>query len=130
MFKSLAKWTVAVAALAVCSLPMSADTIKLTGVGGNNQGGVYTMPYFLSINSAPSVSVVCDDFTHDVVIGESWTGNVFTFADLSNPTKFVQTRAGASVANGGLGLALATAQQDYKEIFWLYSQFLLNPAPS
>jgi hypothetical protein len=122
-------WLAVVVAL-VFSVSASADTIKLTGVGGNSGGGVYTMPYFLSINGAPSISVVCDDFTHDVVIGESWTGSIFTFADLANPAKFIQTRAGASVANGGLGLSLATAQQDYKEIFWLYSQFLLNPAPS
>jgi hypothetical protein len=120
----------ALAVALMMSVSASADTIKLTGVGGNNAGGVYTVPYFLSINGAPSISVVCDDFTHDVVIGETWSGSIFTFADLANPLKFVQTRAGASVVNGGLGLSLATAQQDYKEIFWLYQQFLLNPAPS
>src|ERR1043166_8827019 len=115
-FKAL--W-LAVAVALVFSVGASADTIKLTGVGGNNGGGVYTVPYFLSINGAPSISVVCDDFTHDVVIGESWQGSIFTFADLANPAKFAQTRAGAPVATGGLGLTPAVALQDYTEIFWL-----------
>jgi hypothetical protein len=86
------------------------------------------VPYYLSINGAPSITVACDDYTHDVVIGESWSGHILTYNDLA--TMLTTTRAGASVANGGLGLSLATAQQDYKEIFWLYKQFLANPAPT
>jgi hypothetical protein len=126
-FKAL---LVASAVVVMLVASASADTIKLTGVGGNAEAGVYTVPYYLSINGAPSVTVVCDDFTHDVVINETWTGSVFSFADLSDPLKFAQTRAGASIANGGLGLSLATAQQDYREIFWLFQQFLLSPAPT
>ena len=114
--------------LAVLALSGSAaaDSIKLTGVGGNNQGGVYTVPYFLSINGALPISVMCDDYTHDVVIGETWQGHVFTYSDLA--ANLTSTRAGAAVANGGLGITnLGTAQQDYKELFWLYSQYTSSP---
>src|SRR5437660_4845581 len=91
----------------------AADTIRLTGVGGNNEGGVYTVPYYLSINGGASNMVMCDDYTHDVVVNETWQGTVYTYADLA--TALSSTRAGASVANGGLGLSLAQAQQDYRE---------------
>jgi PEP-CTERM motif-containing protein len=110
----------------VFSISAFADSVQLTSVGDNNQGGVFTVPYFLSINGATPISVMCDDYTHDVVVGETWQGMVFSFSDLS--THLTSTRAGASSANGGLGLSLATAQQDYQEIFWLYSQYLANPA--
>src|ERR1700719_4506151 len=98
------------------SLPAAADSIQLTGVGGNNQGGVFTVPYFLSINGAAPISTMCDDYLHDVVLGEPWQGSVFTFASLTTNLAF--TRAGASTANGGLGLSLTSAQQDYRELFW------------
>src|SRR3954470_13140542 len=111
---------------AAFSLPALADSIKLTGVGGNNQGGVYTVPYFLSINGAAPVSAMCDDYLHDVVVGETWQGSEFTYASLS--TNLTSTRAGASTTNGGLGLSLAAAQKDYLELFWLLSQYTVNPA--
>src|SRR5947209_827828 len=114
------------AMLLLLSTGAAADTIKLTGVGGNNEGGVYTVPYYLSINGAASNMVMCDDYTHDVVVNETWQGTVYTYADLA--TSLGSTRAGASVANGGLGLSLAQAQQDYREMFWLFTQFLSNPA--
>lgn len=61
--------------------------VQITGVGGANQGGVYVAPYYLSINHQPTFAVMCDDFGHEVTIGESWSGHISTFADLSN-TRF------------------------------------------
>src|SRR5205809_1041328 len=95
-FKLLAVAVVAV--LLVVSA--SADTIQLVGVGGNNQGGVYTVPYYLTVNHGPVLTVMCDDYTHDVVIGETWQGHVFSYADLSNPIFLTETRAGAPVGSG------------------------------
>ena len=116
------------AGLLLLSVSAYADTIKLTGVGGNNEGGVYTVPYYVSINGGPNNLVMCDDYTHDVVINETWQGTVYTYGQL--PSILGLTRAGAPVANGGLGLSLAQAQQDYREMFWLFSQFLNHPAPN
>lgn len=113
-------------ALLLLSTSALADTIKLTGVGGNNENGVFTVPYFLSVNGGKSFSAMCDDFTHDVVIGESWQGTEFTYAELAADWQL--TRGGASVANGGAGLgSLAAVQTAYKELFWLFSQYEAHP---
>lgn len=95
----------AVILLAALSVAAAADTIKLTGVGGASQGGVYVAPYYLSINGGAAVMVMCDDFTHHVSIGQIWSGHVSTFADLST------TRNGAS------------ALLQYQQVAWLYAQF-------
>ena len=43
---------------------------------GNNSGGVYTYPYYFSINGGPAVPLMCDAFTNHISTGESWTANV------------------------------------------------------
>ena len=97
------------------AVPMSADTmVTLTGVGGANQGGVYVAPYFLKVNGK-TIAVMCDDYLHDVYIGESWHANIVTFADVSagrfwNPS------------------APAVSLHDYEMAFWLFSQFQSHPA--
>jgi len=50
--------------------------MQLTGVGSNNAGGVYTYPYYFSINGAAPVALICDSFDNRVVIGETWQANV------------------------------------------------------
>lgn len=54
------------------ALANSTVNVKLTGVGGNNAGGVYTYPYYLSINGAAPIAVVCDTYDNEVVVGETW----------------------------------------------------------
>lgn len=91
-------------------LPAAASPvhIKLTGVGGANQGGVYVAPYYLSINGGSSISVICDDFSHEVTIGETWTATIHSFSNLTG------TRFGAA------------DQQEYEEAAWLYMQYLTD----
>lgn len=55
----------------------STVNMQLVGVGGNNAGGVYTYPYYFSINgSSNSVALICDSYDNRVDIGESWKANV------------------------------------------------------
>jgi hypothetical protein len=65
------------------------DTLTLENAGANFvMGGVYTSPYGISINSGSPVSLICDDFTTDISLGESWTAIPTTFdaiADNTNP---------------------------------------------
>lgn len=95
------------------ALPAAAGpvNVKLTGVGGASQGGVYVAPYYLSINGGKSIEVICDDFDHEVTIGESWKA---TIQNLSSALKdgLTGTRFGS------------TDQQQYEEAAWLYMQFL------
>ncbi|MFZ0769812.1 MAG: PEP-CTERM sorting domain-containing protein [Candidatus Sulfotelmatobacter sp.] len=66
-------------ALCLCTgsaLANSTVNLRLTGVGGNNAGGVYTYPYYFSINGAAPVALICDSFDNRVIVGETWTANV------------------------------------------------------
>ena len=59
------------------ALADSTVTLNLTGVGDNNGGGVYTYPYYFSINGSPSTtSLICDTFDNDVTVGETWQATV------------------------------------------------------
>ena len=51
----------------------AAINFTLTSAGPANLGGVYTSPYVATIGSTSNVRVICDDFTDDVFVGESWT---------------------------------------------------------
>jgi hypothetical protein len=63
------------------------DTLTLENTGANNPlGGVFTSPYGISINGGTPVSLICDDFTTDISLGESWTATVTTFAAIEAVT--------------------------------------------
>jgi PEP-CTERM motif-containing protein len=67
------------AALCLCSgsaLANSAVNMQLTGVGSNQAGGVYTYPYYFSINGKAPVALICDSYDNQVIIGETWKANV------------------------------------------------------
>ncbi|HTR46596.1 MAG TPA: PEP-CTERM sorting domain-containing protein [Verrucomicrobiae bacterium] len=61
-----------------------ADTasMTLTSAGNNTVNGVYVGPYTATINGN-TTPVICDDYSHDSYVGESWTAYVST---LANPT--------------------------------------------
>lgn len=63
------------AALCLCTVSASANSIvrmKLVGVGGNNAGGVYTYPYYFSVNGKSPVALICDTYDNQVTLGETW----------------------------------------------------------
>ena len=55
------------------ALANSDVSMKLTSVGGNSAGGVYTYPYYFSVNGAAPVAMICDSYDNEVVVGETWT---------------------------------------------------------
>ena len=63
--------------------------VRFAGLGGENQNGEYTYPYFLTIENGPQISTLCDDFYHGSNIGDTWQANItaLTSGDLSN-TRF------------------------------------------
>jgi PEP-CTERM motif len=96
------KLTLRVAALLVLVLAVagaaSADTVNLTlNSVSNSMGGYGVGPYNFTTNTGQSLQLVCDDFSHEVYLGESWTATSAPFPGV---------------------LALGTATQ-YKEIAWL-----------
>lgn len=100
----------AIAVLAMgCLVPgawCQAVSMTLDNAGyGNVMGGVYTSPYGISINNGPATSLICDDFTTDISIGQSWTAvgttlTTLTAADVAN-LKF------GNVANAAEGYGVA-----------------------
>jgi PEP-CTERM motif len=70
---------VGLAGMLLCSgtaLANSDVTMQLTSVGGNNAGGVYTYPYYFSVNGAKPVAMICDSYDDEVVVGETWHATV------------------------------------------------------
>ncbi len=90
-------WFVVLVFLVAATVAANAGSsvgVQLTGAGGAEYGlgqnyayGEYLMPYYVSINSAVPIAVICDDFDHTVSIGDHWTASISTFGNLSG-TRF------------------------------------------
>ena len=98
----------------VSSAKADSVSVTLTGVSGGIQGNVYTSPYYATVGNTANVPIVCDDYSHEVYMGESWTAAVSTFADLSN-TRFWQ------------GTEAATLQL-YGAAAYLFNELFSQPA--
>lgn len=81
-----------IGALLLAAPLASAETVQLTLVsvgpgsagGPNSGGGVYVYPYYFSVNGSNTLTpMICDDYNHEVTVGESWTAKVSRFSDLS-----------------------------------------------
>jgi hypothetical protein len=89
LIRRLAFWGIA-GAFCFSGGAIAEVNMTLTGVGtGANMGGVYTSPYVASINGV-STYVICDDFTTDVWVGDTWEANEYTLSEVgsSDPQKF------------------------------------------
>jgi hypothetical protein len=62
--------------LAIVPASASPVPIQFVGLGGASQNGVYTYPYYLTINHGPWTVMMCDDFYDRVGLGDSWQGNI------------------------------------------------------
>jgi hypothetical protein len=93
--------------IAPCAFGQGQVNINLTSAGNNVMDGVYVGPYTATVNGT-STQIICDDFSDESYVGESWTANVTTLSNL-NGTKW-----------GGM----ANATQLYDEAAWLATQML------
>src|SRR5664279_5080020 len=50
--------------------------VQFVGLGGASQNGVYTYPYYLTMNGGPQTPMMCDDFFDSVSVGDSWQANI------------------------------------------------------
>jgi hypothetical protein len=89
LFRRLAFWGIA-GAVCFTGGAIAEVNMTLTGVGtGYAMGGVYVSPYVASINGV-STYVICDDFTTDVSLNQTWMANQYSLSDVgsSGPQKF------------------------------------------
>jgi hypothetical protein len=110
-----------IAALFVCASAAFAQTtsMNLTGVGDgatvyDGSNGIYVDPYTATVGGFSNVSVICDDWSNNSYVGESWTANVTTLASLNAGTN-------ANTPAFGDNTTL------YNEVAWLGTQLLANP---
>jgi hypothetical protein len=92
-----------------------AANMTLTSAGSNISGGVYIGPYTAKIDGE-LFKVICDDFTAETYINESWTAHATSFSDLSS-TKF-----GSSATT----IPGVTATQGYSMVGWLAESLFAN----
>lgn len=104
------------------------DTLTLDNAGAYYaMGGVYTSPYGIAVNGASPVNLICDDFTTDVYLGESWSAIPTTFAELEAGTNPAGT---PKFAPGGPDLSVtstAAEVQDYGTVAVLAAELLSQP---
>ncbi len=115
-------WILMVVALLGCAPVAFGQQVTMTlqpiPSGQPNLGGVYTGAYPFAINGSTTITTaVCDDFSDDIYVGESWKANVYSFSSLnaSSPTVLFGVNGSASQL------------QDYEEAAWLVEQ-MYNPA--
>ncbi len=77
----------------VSAVVLAPLNVKLTGIGDSQvRYGAYSGLYQLEVNGA-TVEAMCDDKFTDVYIGDTWTANRFTYADIiaGAPVKFASS---------------------------------------
>jgi len=137
---------VVIFALCAASTVTLANTLTLTGTGSNQTNGVYTYPYDLSLNGAPSVEMMCLSFDNEISQGETWnvipvavTGVLdeeaaWLYADAEkNPGNDIPDQLAAwglfssdSPTTAGSNAQLALAVAEYSsEPAGFYSQFVI-----
>ena len=64
-----------------------ADQLKIVNAGANYvMGGVYTSPYGITVNGGAPVMLICDDFTTEISLGQTWSATATSFAQLQAGT--------------------------------------------
>jgi len=114
--------------LLLCGVPAHGqNSVTLTNVNGSTSGGdlsnntggpsedVYTGIYYATVDSSVNTPVICDDFNHNVSIGETWQATAINTQSL-NSGNIGQTEFGATIGLVG-----------YAEVATLVSEiFTLN----
>jgi hypothetical protein len=62
--------------LAIAPASASTVSVQFVGVGGASQNGVYTYPYYLTMNGGLQTPMMCDDFYDRISVGDSWQANI------------------------------------------------------
>lgn len=83
---SFAAMFVIAAAISASANPVEAHFV---GLGGQNQNGEYTYPYYVTLDNGQQISMACDDFYHASNVGDTWQANITALSsgDLSK-TRF------------------------------------------
>jgi len=78
-------WLLAVVVLAFAPASFAQVNMQLTGVNGASAAGVYTDPYYGTINGVAS-TIICDDYADDTYFNETWKANATNLASAGTST--------------------------------------------
>src|SRR5690348_10218652 len=82
----LAGLVVIVASMGAFAAPVE---VRFAGLGGQNQNGMYTYPYYLTLDNGPEIATICDDYFHQSNLGDTWKANITNLAkDNLSHTRF------------------------------------------
>ena len=81
--------------LCICIPAFGQNTVTLTGVNGQYSAGnlqsstsqpeqAYTGLYYATVDGAANTGIICDDFNHNVTIGETWQANAVNTSSLTS----------------------------------------------
>lgn len=104
----------AFAVLVFASASFADTSMTLTGVGDQaTLGDVYVDPYTATVGTSTNVSVICDDWSNNSYLNESWTATAMS---------------ASTVGNSSLGTPMFGNNQSlYNEVAYLASQLMANP---
>lgn len=117
MYRPIIRWVVVAGLFISSTLWADSVSVTITGTGGTVQNNVYVAPYYLNVSGAGdpaqgiqagTLTVICDDYTHDVTLGEGWIAQI---NDLTT-SGLTQTRFDS----------LPNAERLYEEAGWLAMQ--------
>jgi len=96
-------------------------SVVLTGTGNNtvewgSSAGVYVDPYTATVGGVANTTVICDDWSNNSYVGESWT---------ANETNLTAVTSGSPMFGNN-----SSAQTLYNELAWLGSNLLANYSAS
>jgi len=112
-FQSRACLAAAVLVFASAAIAQTTTSVTLTGTGDNaTLGEVYVDPYTATVGGLANTTVICDDWSNNSYVDESWMAAVIN---------------AATVGSSGDGPMFGNNQTLYNELAWLGSQLLANP---
>jgi hypothetical protein len=115
LWRRLIGFAVSAFAVFVFASASFADTLMtLTGVGdGATLGNVYVDPYTATVGGVANTTVICDDWSNNSYMNESWTATAVS---------------ALTVSNASLGTPMFGNNQTlYNEVTYLASQLMANP---
>lgn len=114
--------------LLILSAVSFADSVTLTLKSANNYvspDGGYVAPYYVQPSSGGQpFAVVCDDYTVDVQLGDTWTAQTFTLSNLGSAGDSVRFLNSTTFAN------TTFSNVAYEEAAWLTYQTGLFGGPA
>ena len=116
------------AAFAACpgSAAQGTACMDLVNPGNNIMDNVYVGPYYASINGGVPTAVICDDFSDDSYVPETWTADIYNTPNYGTTPANETRDAQKWTALNAITPQTYSVAQDYNMVGWLATEMLNN----